>query len=601
MDFSYKTIDSQIKICASETYRDCYSIVIPEKINGMPVVEIGDMAFSGCKKLREVIIEDGVERIGKFAFFECISLESVQLPNSVQRVDDNSFRECRNLKKIRLSDKVILGEGVFPTTCVCEIYKYKAQEAEWEPVLRDVAKERGIDLSDEYKGAFRRLISDDKAPVFLTGAAGTGKTTLLSCFLEVFQRVYPRDRILKCAYTGVAANLLNGRTIHSRFQFDPNFYRPTSGLSVNSYRILNFYKMVKIVVIDEASMLTPDLVDAIDQALRRLKRETQLPFGGVKIIFVGDLGQLPPVYKANIERYENDYGSRRPYFFDAHVLKKYKDNLSKFVISLKKVRRQHEGSFIRALMNLRAGRLEQEDVCLFSSCYSSDNQNVSPLKRTTLYTKNYAANHENEKCLNQLEAREIQVVGQFCNHVEPGDRELFEQAQKRKKDVENGKCRYQYLLRLKKGARVMLLKNNLKGGYHNGSCGIIESFGSDFGKDDSTLENNFVEVRLLSSGRIVRVVRDVEEFCETRSVNNVEKKIRYASFSQYPLKLAWAITVHKSQGQTYDQLFIDVSGAFECGQVYTAFSRVKTQAGLRLLAPFSTEGISVDERVYPFL
>lgn len=470
----------------------------------------------------------------------------------------------------------------------------------WEEALNSVTQQLNINISSEFKNIFAQLINDNEEPLFLTGAAGTGKTTLMNCLLNAFPLVYPNSVLLKCAATGVAANLLNGRTIHSQFQFPPREYSPTSNLlQKNSFKITNFYKSVKMLIIDEVSMVRPDLIDAINQTLQKLREISDKPFGGVKVIFVGDLGQLPPVYKFDDENnpyYKRDYGSENPYFFDAHILEKYKNNLASFVISLKTIYRQHELSFVNALTHLRCGKLKTEDIRLFTTCYKQINKTVPLLNRTTLFSINKRVNKTNSICLSQLPTKAVQIKGIFTYHIDENEKpNLYALAKKLEKSVKDNDGQYPFILDLKEGARVMLLKNNKQNGYYNGSFAIIESFCE---------ENNeiiSIKVKLLETGNTVEVSRERQEFFEILQVNGEKKKITYATFEQFPLKLAWAITVHKSQGQTYSELFMDLREAFECGQVYTAFSRVKTLAGLRLLSPFTPDTVYVDERIRPFL
>ena len=600
MNFIYQEIDSGIKICTSDVYKSFRSIEIPSEINKMPVVEIDDMAFTGCTNLQEIKLSQNLRRIGKFAFFGCSSLRHIYLPKSIEFIDNYAFRDCDKLESIELSDWVRKGDCILPPQTICYVYKFQDQERKFDGAITKIAEEMRVDVSGEFRDALLRLLDDNREPLFLTGAAGTGKTTLLNCFLKIFRCLHPCEKVLKCATTGIAANLLDGRTIHSLFRFKPGDYHPISHLiesedPIQYYKNVNFYKTVRVLVIDEVSMLKPDLVDAIDEALRRLKQQSDIPFGGVKIIFVGDLGQLPPIYTQNRDRYEKDYGSSAPYFFDAKVLETYKKRINKFVISLKKVRRQKDYSFIEALTHLRSGDLTEKDVCLFSSCYNENNDKTPLLERTTIYPLKKDVNDLNLACLNQLDGDEKQFIGVFTYHVKKEtDPRLFDLSKKKEREIKEDKCKYQYNLRLKKGARVMLLKNSQKDGYNNGSCGVIDSFG---GEDSIP----YINVRLLESHRSVKIFQEKEEYVESKCVNGKEESFRYASFFQFPLRLAWAITIHKSQGQTHDEVFMDVSKSFECGQVYTAFSRIKTLNGLRLLRPFSTKGIYVDSRVKPFL
>lgn len=601
MELVYEITNSQIKICSSEDYRLLGEITIPSRINNYPVVEICDAAFSDCKNLQKIIFPDTLKKIGKFAFFGCTSLKEIELPESVHIVDENAFRDCP-LESIRLSDYVTVKANAIPNTCLRIRYKSSALMT-WENRLEYVAEQMHINVSEEFKKAFEKLIADDKAPVFLTGAAGTGKTTLLTCLLHIFPDVYPNKKVLRCATTRIAAMLLNGRTVHSQFRFKSE-YSPESGLlqGPNIYKIHNFYKSVKMLIIDEVSMLTPDLLDAIDRALRQLKQNPTERFGGVKVIFVGDLGQLPPVYKRddpNLSRYEAEYGNQCPYFFDAHVLKESLEQPFRFTLSLKKVLRQQDTAFVNALDHLRSGQLTQEDEMLFNSCYHMENRKIPAIKRTTLFPKKEDVNKTNNDCLARLPGEKVSLLGKFTVLANQDKHpQLYAQARKIENGIKKDKGRYPFEVTLKQGARVMILKNNLTEGYCNGSIGIVDSFSIN-----NNAQMNFINVKLLDSNRIVKVYRETESFSENLkgSQLNPSEEFTYATFEQFPLKLAWAITVHKSQGQTYSELFMDLREAFACGQVYTAFSRIKTLAGLRLLSPFTPDTVYVDERIRPFL
>lgn len=405
--------------------------------------------------------------------------------------------------------------------------------------------------------------------VFLTGKAGTGKTT----FLRRLRERSPK-RMIVVAPTGVAAMNAGGVTIHSFFQLPfgpylPGASRVQSSADTSGFRNrfsrekINIIRSIDLLVIDEISMVRADLLDAIDDVLRRYRDRTR-PFGGLQLLMIGDMQQLAPVAKE--EEWELLRGTYESvYFFHSQVLAQ-----TRFVvIELHQVFRQQHGPFLDILNRIREHRVDEQLL-------SSLNRRLIPGFRPpaqegyiTLTTHNWQAQKINQERLRELPdpvyAYAAEIKGEFPAYSYPTDESLV----------------------LKKGAQVMFVKNDTSSekAYFNGKIGIIESIGSSHivvrGKDDE----GFISV-----GR--------EEWTNTRYTIDPESKeiteTIEGTFLQYPLKLAWAITIHKSQGLTFDRVVIDPHAAFAHGQVYVALSRCRTLEGLTLSSPVNARSLVPD-------
>ena len=419
--------------------------------------------------------------------------------------------------------------------------------------------------------------------VFLTGKAGTGKTT----FLRQLRERSPK-RMVVVAPTGVAAINAGGVTIHSFFQFPLAPYVP--GGSFNSkdekYRFSkekkNIIRTLDLLVIDEISMVRADLLDQIDAVLR-LHKDRHRPFGGVQLLMIGDLSQLAPVVKESEWNLLREY-YHTPYFFGSLALQQTQH----VTIELQHVYRQTDLKFINILNEVRENRLTTESLALLNSrvdiaCKSSKYSGNSEHSENTefkiqnselsdgtirLTTHNATANSYNEERMDALKGVRFTfkatVTGTFPESSYPAEETLV----------------------LKKGCQVMFLKNDSQGArYYNGKLGIVTSV------DAST-----ICVQGIDDGDIVEV--EPEVWTNARYVIDKEtKEIREeidGEFRQYPLRLAWAITIHKSQGLTFDRAVLDVNAAFAAGQVYVALSRCRTLEGLTLTAPLSASAVRTD-------
>ena len=425
-----------------------------------------------------------------------------------------------------------------------------------------------------------RFINQTNKSIFLTGKAGTGKTTLLK---EIIATTHKNTVVV--APTGIAALNANGVTIHSMFQL------PFAAFIPDNKQLLHFSDTVKfenrdslgrhfkmnnvkrsvirnmeLLVIDEVSMLRADVLDAMDFMMRKVRRNER-PFGGVQVLFIGDLLQLPPVVKnEEWEMLKNYY--RGMLFFHSHITQEYPP----LYIELDKIFRQTDVQFIAVLNNLRHNKITSEDVQLL-------NQFVQPnfdLKKNkgyiTLTTHNSKADAINARSLQDLEGKQFvylpEITADFPEKIFPLDEKLH----------------------LKLGAQVMFVKNDLNFDkqFYNGKMGIIKSLTEKEIFVHFPEENKTIEVERYEWQNIRYKVNE--------NTKEIEEEV-VGTFVHYPIKLAWAITVHKSQGLTFDKAALDVSQVFAPGQAYVALSRLRTLKGLILLSPLRMNGISSDEEV----
>ncbi|MGY3052946.1 hypothetical protein ACVWYG_001142 [Pedobacter sp. UYEF25] len=421
--------------------------------------------------------------------------------------------------------------------------------------------------------------------VFLTGKAGTGKTTFLH---NLIQSTHKKAIIV--APTGIAAINAKGTTIHSLLQLPFGTFIPDAGLKyidgnidfgVNTSKTLvkhlnmqaNKRRMIQemeLLVIDEVSMLRADLLDAIDFALRYVRRVRNVPFGGVQMLFIGDLHQLPPVVKQNEAQLMGKF-YKSVYFFDALALA----NNPPVYIELDKIYRQQDQVFINLLNNLRNNKINAADNELLKSHYRQDFKPDAGENYITLTTHNSKADAINRERLALLEGKsvffECKIEGEFNPNSYPTE---------------------QYL-ELKVGAQIMFIKNDASGErrYFNGKIGVV-----------IRLDQDVIEIELPEDQSIISISPFTWENVKY-SLNEATNEIQENSvgaFIQYPLKLAWAITVHKSQGLTFDKAIIDIGDAFAPGQAYVALSRLRALDGLVLTSNLREGGLRQDENIYYF-
>ena len=418
-----------------------------------------------------------------------------------------------------------------------------------------------------------QFIENTGTHLFLTGKAGTGKTT----FLRNLKRESPK-RMVVIAPTGIAAINAGGVTIHSFFQIPFAPYVPESSFSTNGqatyhFRFgkekINIIRSMDLLVIDEISMVRADLLDAVDEMLRRY-RDRHKPFGGVQLLMIGDLQQLAPVVKDEEWQMLKKYYDT-PYFFSSRALKQ----TEYCTIELKTVYRQSDGAFLDLLNRIRENHCDPQVLEALNRRYLPAFQPRKEEGYIRLVTHNYQAQRINNYELEQLPGRSYAfratIDGKFPEYSYPTDE----------------------LLELKKGAQVMFVKNDSSGEhrYYNGMIGEITDLSADS-----------IEVRAKDS--TAAFLLQEEEWANAKYVLDEESKEIVedieGTFRQFPLKLAWAITIHKSQGLTFERAIIGASSSFAHGQTYVALSRCKTLEGLVLSAPLSAKAVISDRAVDRF-
>jgi hypothetical protein len=433
----------------------------------------------------------------------------------------------------------------------------------------------GFILTDEFKNAYNLMENSTKC-IFITGKAGTGKSTLITYF-----RMNTKKNVAYLAPTGVAALNIRGKTLHSFFKFPLHFVeiadiRP-------DYRRQEIFENLDAIVIDEISMARADIVDGINTSLQVNRKKFQ-PFGGVQMIFIGDLYQLPPVVnskelvdvgeskKIPLKQYfEMKYGGI--YFFNSKVF----TSIPFENIELVHIFRQKDNQFINLLNAFREQTFLTADLEMLNRQYKPYDGTDSNEIKLTICTTNAIANGINEQNMNVLPAKpyiyEAVIDGKYDTELFPTEHNLI----------------------LKAGAQVMMLKNDSENAgfprWVNGSLGIVKSLTEDC---------VMVEIRGFAY-RIKQETWEAVEFEYDQEAKKIESKV-IGTFTQYPIKAAWAVTIHKSQGQTFDRIAIDLgNGAFAHGQTYVALSRCTSLEGITLRRPVKYTDIILDPKVAGFM
>lgn len=415
-------------------------------------------------------------------------------------------------------------------------------------------------ITEEFRCAFV-LMEDTNKSAYITGKAGTGKSTLLTYF-----RQKTKKNVIVLAPTGIAAINVEGSTVNSFFRFPPQLIDKSNITRDNARQ--DMFSKIDLIVVDEISMVRADMIDGIDYSLR-INRKKDLPFGGVQMIFFGDLYQLPPVVKGKdlIDYFEEHYGGI--YFFNAKVFKEFSFDY----IELQKIFRQKDEHFKNILNSIREDRITAAELDIINQRFDSSQRFTGGDVSLTLSTTNEIANDINQKRMSRLttisHCYTATITGRFDKSSYPTEPNLV----------------------LKKGAQIMMLKNDSQKRWVNGTLGIIKN-----------LAENDVEVEIEGTTYVIeKVTWEVVEYQYNKDTKGIDAVVTGA-FTQYPLKLAWAITIHKSQGQTLDNVIIDLgTGAFAHGQTYVALSRCKSIENITLKSKIRQSDIILDPRVAQFI
>lgn len=438
------------------------------------------------------------------------------------------------------------------------------------------------DTTNEMFELAAQLVNQSSRSIFLTGKAGTGKTT----FLKYIRENCPKQMAV-VAPTGVAAINAGGVTIHSFFQlpFAPfipastafggngeeivSRHNLTSRLKINGDKI-KVIRQLELLVIDEISMVRADTMDAIDVVLRHIRRRPYERFGGVQLLLIGDMFQLPPVIKEQEWKILSEYYAS-PYFFDSAIIKEEPP----LYIEFTKIYRQSEEKFIRVLNQVRNNAIDEESLVILESRYQPSFRRNNKDEYIVLTTHNETARTINSSELSKLDGRSFTykavIEGDFPPMAFPADEAL----------------------QLKEGAQVMFIKNDSDRGkrYFNGKIGIV-----------TALEADKIVVKCKDDTDEIEVGKELWEnirYAVDKSSRDMKEQV-IGSFAQYPLRLAWAITIHKSQGLTFEKAIIDAGEAFAPGQVYVALSRCTSLDGMVLQSRLRNGSVYTDQRIVAF-
>jgi len=431
----------------------------------------------------------------------------------------------------------------------------------WSFTKKKIGNPSRIILTEEFRLVLS-LFENSNNNFFLTGNAGTGKTTLLKQFRE-----QTKKKVVLLAPTGIAAFNIGGQTIHSFFNFPPRIITPK--IISETHTNNRIYRAIDVIVIDEISMVRADLLDGIDIFMRRHGRDSSRPFGGAQIILAGDPYQLPPVVTSVEEPIISKF-YKTPYFFSAKIY----DRANFQTLELIEIHRQHDEKFIKFLDLIRHGNIDIQNLKSINDNLVEFHYTDSENKGVTLSTTNKVADTINQTYLLKLSSPEYEfraeIIGKF---------------------PENKDINVPRNLLLRKGARVMTLKNT--GKFKNGDTGIVMK-----------VNKKNIILKLDSSDEEFVVLREKWENIRYRidpHSNDINAEV-VGELRQFPLRLAWAITVHKSQGMTFDCVNIDYSRSpFVGGQTYVALSRCRTMEGITVTKKLYPNDIFVDNRVVDYM
>ncbi len=429
----------------------------------------------------------------------------------------------------------------------------------------EMTEQTGLDFNPQFRAAIE-LLENRKQSLFITGRAGTGKSTLLN----YFQRTTAKRHIV-LAPTGVAAINVGGQTIHSFFGFGPDVTEK-SVKKIKSLSSRSIYKKIDTIIIDEISMVRADLLDCVEKFMRLNGPDEKKPFGGVQMVFIGDLYQLPPVVSsAEKEIYKLHYQS--PYFFSARSFK----SMDMEFIELEKVYRQHDDEFIRLLNAIRNRSVTDHDLAIINQRLDPDFEAPVDEFYIQLTSTNDMADRINETEMAKLPGKvhkfRAMIDGDFGKEYMPTTKEL----------------------RLKKGSQIMMLNNDQMGRWVNGTIGVMTGTTKD---DDG---NILIKARL-DMGEDVFISPYTWSIYRFFIEGSQLASEVVGTFTQYPIRPAFAVTIHKSQGKTFSKVIIDIGrGTFAHGQLYVALSRCISLEGIVLKTPVKKGHILLDWEVVKFL
>ena len=419
----------------------------------------------------------------------------------------------------------------------------------------------GIEVLPEYQFILQALKSGCPS-IFVTGKAGTGKSTLIQWLCQQLQGC------AVVAPTAIAAINVRGDTIHSFFGLPPSHIDPDGNFLVKD-RNRVVLENVKYLIVDEVSMVLPNIVDAMSTILKKVRRNN-IPFGGVPTIFIGDLLQLPPVVDSQELAAFYTHRYKTPYFFSADIFQ----DQQVIPVHLTKVRRQSDAAFIQALNHIRLNDHSEEAIALLNQrCYKT--HSAESAKGVYLVPTNAAAKTINTRELDAL----------------PGELRLSQAVVSGQMPVNQWKLPVPDRLELKVGARVIFLKNN-KPEWINGDTGEVVG-----------LEENYIRIRKDKSNNVVTAGKEIWsklKYTYNQQNQKIEQEL-VGTFQQFPVALGWAITIHKSQGLTLEHLTLDLKGGtFATGQLYVGLSRAKSIDGIVLAKPITTRDVKTDPVVLEF-
>ena len=401
------------------------------------------------------------------------------------------------------------------------------------------------------------LIENGADNLLILGSAGTGKSTFIN-----YLKSASKKRIVCVCPTAVSALNVGGVTIHSLFQIAPRDFTHPELLKLRA-KTRNILNATDVLVIDEISMVAPDILDAMD-ILARMARKNSAPFGGLQVVAIGDLFQLPPVITRDGQKFfEDEYGMPNAYFFDAHAYKRGRFERANF----DQVYRQSDDDLLQNLISMRSG--DASGLSYFNSLKLPDARRMNAVIITPFRA---VADRINAEKLMAIGAPSFTYTGDLSGNFAEKDAPA------------------PMLLTLKAGALVVFVKNG--DDWHNGSMGIVHE-----------LNQNEIKVKLITNQKIVSVTREKWQKMEyVRDENDKLKENETGGYRQFPLALGWAMTIHKAQGKTLDAVVIDISrGAFAHGQTYVALSRTRTAADMHIAAPLRERDIIFDVRVIDFI